>query len=153
MQKAIVVLAALVLGAAGCGGDSGDEGSAAGGGSLTVHLSAQNSSDQSGTATLTAEGEKTRVVIDISSGTATPQPAHVHEGSCADLDPTPKYPLQNVVDGMSTSTVSASLDDLKGKAYAVNVHKSESDLQTYVSCGDIGGSGGGSEDTGGGGGY
>ena len=150
MRKAIVVLAVFVLGAAGCGGDSGDEGSATGGGSVTVQLAAQNDSGESGTATLTAEGEMTRVEVDVSNGTSAPQPAHIHEGSCADLDPTPKYPLQNVVDGMSTSTVDASLDELKDEAFAINVHKSESDLQTYVSCGDIGGSGGGSEESGGG---
>jgi len=147
-----VVLAMLCFVAAGCGGGSDDEGSAAGDGSVTVQLGEQNGSGESGTATLTAEGEKTRVVVDISNGTSAPQPAHIHEGSCADLDPTPKYPLQNVVDGKSTSTVQASLDDLKGQAYAINVHMSESDLMTYVSCGDIGGSGG-STDTGGGNGY
>jgi len=44
------------------------------------------------------------------------------------------------------STVPVSLDALKGEAYAINVHKSESDLKTYVSCGDIGGTGGDSDD-------
>jgi hypothetical protein len=153
VRKAIVVLAILAFSAAGCGGESGDEGLAAGDGSVTVQLAAQNGSGESGTATLTAEGEMTRVEVDVSNGTSAPQPAHIHEGSCADLDPTPKYPLQNVVDGMSTSTVDASLDKLKSEAYAINVHKSESDLQTYVSCGDIGGSGGESKDRGGGNGY
>ena len=142
MQRVILLLALVAIVAAGCGGDDGDEGSAAGDESLTVQLSEQNGSGESGTATFTADGARTRVVIDISNGTSTPQPAHVHEGSCADLNPQPAYPLESVVDGKSTSTVSATLDELKGKAYAVNVHKSDADLQTYVACGDVGGSGG-----------
>jgi len=151
VQKAIVLLAFVALFAAGCGSDSGDDGSAAGDNSVTVQLSEQNGSGESGTATLTAEGDKTRVVVDIANGMSAPQPAHIHEGSCANLNPQPKYPLQNVVNGKSTSTVSASLDDLKNEAYAVNVHKSESDLKTYVSCGDVGGTGSGSDDSGSGG--
>jgi CHRD domain len=150
VQKAIVLIGVVALLAAGCGGD--DEGSASGGGSVTMQLSEQNGSGESGTATLTAEGESTRVEIDISNGTSEPQPAHIHEGSCANLNPTPKYALQNVVDGKSTSTVAASLDDLKSEAYAINVHKSAMELQTYVSCGDIGGSGG-DDSEGGGSGY
>ena len=146
MQRAILFLGVLAFLAAGCGGDGGDEGSAAGDGSVTVQLSEQNGSGESGTATLTADGDKTRVEVDLSNGTSTPQPAHIHEGSCADLNPQPEYPLQNVVDGKSSSTVSASLDDLKSEAYAINVHKSQSDLMTYVSCGDIGGTGGDDDD-------
>jgi hypothetical protein len=147
VQKAIVLLGVLAFLAGGCGGDD-DEGSAAGGGSVTIQLSEQNGSGESGTATLTADGDQTMVEVDISNGTSTPQPAHIHEGSCADLNPQPEYALQNVVNGKSTSTVSASLEDLKSEAYAINVHKSAADLQTYVSCGDIGGSGGDSSEGG-----
>jgi hypothetical protein len=145
VHRGIVLLALVASLAAGCGGGD-DEGTASGDGSVTVQLSEQSGSGESGTATFTAEGEMTRVEIDISNGTSAPQPAHIHEGSCADLDPQPKYPLQNVVDGKSTSEVQAPLEELKAEAYAVNVHKSESDLMTYVSCGDIGGSGSGDED-------
>lgn len=144
-----MLLALIVLMATGCGGDDSDGGSAAGDESVTVQLSEQSGSGESGTATLTAEGDKTTVEIDVSNGTSTPQPAHIHQGSCADLNPQPEYPLENVVDGKSTSTVAASLDDLKGKAYAINLHMSESDLETYVSCGDIGGTGGDSDGAGG----
>jgi hypothetical protein len=31
----------------------------------------------------------------------------------------------------------ASLEDLQGAAFAVNVHMSEADIGTYVACGDI----------------
>ena len=147
MQKAIVFVGVLAVLAAGCGGDD-DDGSAAGGGTVTIQLSEQSGSGESGTATLTADGDRTRVVVDISNGTATPQPAHIHEGSCENLNPQPEYALQNVVNGMSTSTVNATLEDLKSEAYAINVHKSAADLKTYVSCGDIGGKGGDSDEGG-----
>jgi hypothetical protein len=158
MRKLILVLGAAAFLAAGCGGGHDNGGGAAaseGGGenTVTVQLSEQNGSGESGTATLTAQGDSTQVMVDLSNGTSTPQPAHIHEGSCANLDPQPKYALQNVVDGKSTSTVQASLDDLKSEAYAVNVHKSESDVKTYVSCGDIGGTGSGASDDDSGSGY
>ncbi len=148
MQKTIVLLGVLAFLAAGCGGGD-DEGAASGSGTVTVQLSEQNGSSEEGTATLTAAGDKTKVVVDISNGTSTPQPAHIHEGSCAKLNPQPEYALQNVVSGKSTSTVPVSLEDLKSEAYAINVHKSAADLMTYVSCGDIGGSGDDSSDNGG----
>lgn len=106
--------------------------------SLNVPMHAQNKSGETGSARLTAEGaDKTRVEISL-KGTpkGTPQPAHIHEGSCAKLDPKPKYGLENVVDGKSSTVVPAGLDSVKGMA--INVHKSTDDIKTYVSCGDIG---------------
>jgi hypothetical protein len=106
--------------------------------SVTVRLGQQNDSKESGTARLTPEGDKTRVVINLKGAPkGVQQPAHVHDGSCAKLDPKPKYPLQNVVDGKSTSEVPAKLDELMGGNMAINVHKSGEDLKTYVACGDI----------------
>ena len=52
------------------------------------------------------------------------QPAHIHKGSCAKLDPTPAYALADVKDGASTSTVDVKLDDLRHGAFAINVHES-----------------------------
>jgi hypothetical protein len=130
---------------AGCGSDNGSSGSE----EATVDLSEQNGSGESGTATLTAEGDnKTKVVISLDGAPAgTPQPAHIHEGSCANLDPTPKYGLENVVDGKSTTEVDEPLDELRAEDYAINVHKSGTDLKTYVACGDIGSGGGTNTDT------
>jgi hypothetical protein len=70
-------------------------------------------------------------------------PAHIHEGTCAKLNPKPAYPLNNVTQiegGMvatSMTTVEVSLDDLLAEPYAINLHKSDQDVQTYVACGDI----------------
>lgn len=156
---AAAAVAALTLVGAGCGGkESGGSGAATGSGdsakTVTVKLDEQNGSGESGTATLTAEGSSTKVVLELENP-ASPdaQPAHIHPGSCADLDPTPAYPLTNVEGGKSETTVMESLNKLSGGGFAINVHKSEPEVKTYVSCGNIGkekASGGGS---GGGGGY
>lgn len=101
-------------------------------------LGAQNGSGEIGTVTLTAVGDKTRVDVAIANTPAdVVQPAHIHLGSCAKLDPKPKYPLANVVDGVSTTTVDVPLATLLGGGLAVNVHKSTTDIPTYVSCGDL----------------
>jgi hypothetical protein len=89
-------------------------------------------------------------------------PAHVHVGSCAELDPNPAYPLDNIgprltdddempdpedVKGsltanpvmMSETEIDVNLDDLLETAHAINVHASDQDIATYIACGDIGG--------------
>ena len=139
---ALPALALALL--AGCGGDNGG-----GSNEATVDLSEQSTSGESGTATLTAEGDKTKVVISLDNApSGVPQPAHIHKGSCEDLDPTPAYGLENVMDGKSTTEVDEPLDELRDEDYAINVHKSGTDLKTYVACGDIGSGSGSSTDTG-----
>jgi hypothetical protein len=147
LPLAVIALAILV---AGCGsgngngngngnGTGGEDGSGEGAGTLTVRLEEQNASGQSGKASL-AELEKstTQVVIVVSNPPLGTQPAHIHKGSCANLDPQPAYPLQNLVSGTSNSDVPVSLDELQDGEFAINVHKSEAEVETYVACGDIG---------------
>jgi hypothetical protein len=154
---ALLVVSALMFGLTACGGDdngASDTGAAKSGGdgAVKVELGEQNGSGQSGTATLTPMGDgKTQVTIELSNPPADPQPAHIHKGTCAKLDPTPAFPLENVEGGSSETDVEVSLEDLQGAAYAVNVHKSEADAGTYVACGEIGS--GDQASTGGGGGY
>jgi hypothetical protein len=105
--------------------------------SITVKLGPQNSSGESGTATLTKAGDKqTKVVLSVQGGPPDAQPTHIHKGTCSKLDPKPAYPLSPVVGGKSETVVNASLDDL-AKDHAINGHKSAQDLKTYVFCGDI----------------
>lgn len=104
---------------------------------MTVNLAPQNASGEKGTVTLTPQGDKTQVVIKLAGAPSAAQPAHIHDGSCANLDPKPRVPLQNVVDGTSTTTLDMKLADVVGKGGAVNVHKSTADLKTYVACGDL----------------
>jgi hypothetical protein len=109
--------------------------------SVTVQLNAQNGSGESGTATITqVDANSVRVVVNLTGGGAAladPQPAHIHTGTCANLNPAPKYPLTSVVNGKSDTTVKASWDELSKSDFAINVHKSATEAATYVSCGDI----------------
>ncbi|HKE36534.1 MAG TPA: hypothetical protein VKB39_03830 [Candidatus Baltobacteraceae bacterium] len=109
--------------------------------SVTVELKAQNGSGETGTATLTQESGDVKVVVTLKNAPAGPQPAHIHSGTCANLNPAPAYPLESISNGASTSTIKGvTIDELLAKPYAINVHKSTSDLGTYVACGEIKGS-------------
>jgi hypothetical protein len=100
-------------------------------------LNAQNGSGQHGTVALKPRGAKTVVEIHLLNAPSTAQPAHIHSGSCAHLNPVPKYPLTSVVDGISETTVNEPISVLTAGGLAVNVHKSAADLKTYVACGDL----------------
>ena len=103
-----------------------------------VTLMEQNGSGQNGMATLTDMGNgMTMVTLEISNGTTTPQPAHIHAGTCANLDPKPAYPLSSVVNGRSETMVDVNVDDLLAGDFAINVHKSPTEASVYVSCGTI----------------
>ena len=105
---------------------------------VTVKLEPQNSSGESGSATLAKAGDKqTKVTITVTGGPAEAQPTHIHKGTCANLDPKPAFPLSPVTGGKSETVVNASMEDLEKGGYAINGHKSAQDLKTYVFCGDI----------------
>jgi hypothetical protein len=108
---------------------------------LTIKIEAQNDSGESGTATLTPEDGKTKVVIELKNTPAgVAQPAHIHLGTCAKLDKAPKWKLEPVKDGKSTTIVPVSLATIMKDKTAINVHKSAAEIQHYVACGDITGS-------------
>jgi hypothetical protein len=106
----------------------------------TVILLEQNKLGQSGTAVIapTKDG-KVQVSLTMKGGNFTsPQPAHIHVGSC----PNPgavKYPLTNVVNGKSETTLNVTMDDLlkSSDKLAVNVHKSAQESSVYTACGDV----------------
>jgi Cu/Zn superoxide dismutase len=136
LAGAVFLLGAMASGAVLA--QSSDENSSRGGKSVQVPLKPQSNSGERGTVKLTPMGDKTKVEVSLRGepkGIA--QPAHIHEGTCAQLDPKPKYPLNNIVDGKSTTEVPAKLDELTGGSLAVNVHKSGDDIKTYVACGDL----------------
>ena len=106
--------------------------------SLTIPIKAQNGSGENGTATLTAMGAQTRIVIALKGEPAAGnQPAHVHLGSCAKLNPVPKYPLKNVIGGASNSVIAVPFAALTAGGMAINVHKAATAINVYVACGDI----------------
>jgi hypothetical protein len=105
--------------------------------SRTFKLSPQNGSGESGTATLTQHGGSLMVKLALTGGTGS-QPAHIHKGTCAKLNPKPAYPLTTVADGTSSTSIkSVTLAQLMKGTYAINVHKSTTDIKTYVACGDL----------------
>lgn len=103
--------------------------------SVTITLSEQNDSGQTGTAVLTSEGAGTRVVLTLSNAPG-PHPAHIHAGSC----PTPGavvFPLTSVTNGTSQTMVAASIADILSAPHAINVHKSPQEIPVYTACGNL----------------
>ena len=138
----ILVMTLAVLALAACGGGGNDEGGGgdetnSGADDITITLDEVAGSGQTGTATLAADGTVTNVLIVIEGGSSGTQPAHIHEGTCEQLNPEPAYGLNEVQNDFSDSTVEVPLDTLIAGEYAINLHVSPADLETYTSCGNI----------------
>lgn len=104
---------------------------------ITVQLTPQRNSGESGTAVLTDAGPKTKVVVEIKGAPAgVGQPLHVHKGTCAKLDAKPAFGLTTLTGGKSETTIDVPIGDLR-KGYAINGHKSAQEASTYVFCGNI----------------
>lgn len=106
---------------------------------LNINMGAMNNSRQDGSASVADKGKGVEVKVTVfNEPKGASEPAHIHKGTCKNLDPAPWKPLKNVVNGASTTEIPGlTVADLKKGTYAVNVHKSASDLKTYVSCGDL----------------
>lgn len=109
----------------------------------------------SGASAVLAQDEQPSDVPDIA------HPAHIHTGTCEDLDPNPAQPLNDIVpyandedsdmdnspQGVLTAPimlrsetdVEMSLEDLLAEPHAINVHQSTEQIENYVACGNIGG--------------
>ena len=78
--------------------------------STVVQLRTLNDSGVTGTVTLVDTGDgRTQVQVRVDPSDNLDMPAHIHPGSCDNLIPQPKHPLENVVNGTSTTIVRASL--------------------------------------------
>ena len=98
-------------------------------------LDGMNGSGQSGVMRLTAKGQKTEVVIDVTPGGAgVAQPVHIHQGTCDALGGV-EYPLTAVNDGISVTTVDVTVADLLAGGFAINAHESGANAGNYVACG------------------
>jgi hypothetical protein len=104
-----------------------------------VNLDAQNRSGQSGQAWIKNVPGGIWVKVQVKNEPrGASEPVHIHKGTCSALNPAPWKPLNNVVNGVSVTTVrGVSVADIKRGKYAINVHKSASDLMHYVSCGSL----------------
>ena len=104
---------------------------------VSVEFKALINSGESGKATLTAMDDKTKVVIELMGAPeGVGQPVHIHHGTCEKLG-APAYPLEAAMNGKSETTIDAKLSDITAGDFAINVHKSEKEISTYVACGDI----------------
>jgi len=106
---------------------------------LNINMGPQNGSKQNGTATVKDVSGGVWVKVSVmNEPKGASEPAHIHQGTCAKLNPSPWRSLNNVVNGTSTTTVKGiTVAQLKKAHYAINVHKSAAQLTVYVSCGDL----------------
>ncbi len=78
-----------------------------------------------------------RVEIRVTGADAGPQPAHIHGGSCTQLDPAPRFSLTSVANGVSITDVEGTLQQVTAAPHAIHMHKSPEELPIYVACADI----------------
>jgi hypothetical protein len=139
MRRTGFAVAALLVAFAlpGCGGGEEDAAAGSDDDALTLTLAEQAGSGQSGTATLTADGdERTRVVVELSNPPAPAQPSHVHSGTCDDIGSVVE-PLESVEGGNAESVVPMSLKELQRGGLIVHAHKSEAESKVSVACAEI----------------
>ena len=106
--------------------------------SRTVDLTTLNDSGVTGSAVLSDLGDgTTRVEVDVDAAGHPDMPAHIHPGTCVNLVPQPRYPLQNVIDGISMTVVEVTLEELFAGELALNLHFSSDDFGTYTACADL----------------
>ena len=93
---------------------------------------------QSGSATLTASGSMTEVILDLSAGALQAELVHIHTGQCGDTLGGVAHPLASFVggSGSSVTTVDAPLDSLRTGDFAINAHKKD-EPGVYTACGNI----------------
>ena len=112
--------------------------------STMISMVAQNNSGLNAEYQLIAVGSpsgistQTRVTLTVDNALQRVlMPAHIHSGTCANLGAI-KYSLFNVVDGLSATTIDASILQLKlNLPLAINIHKSAAESGVYVACADL----------------
>jgi hypothetical protein len=114
----------------------------------TVQLDPENDSGVSGTATLTANGNQTKIDIAL-VGSEAGYEGHTFDSSCDDhQSATAFYGIEPVDEnGKSTSVVDLPFDELTNGEYYIHIHRPAGERGEGVACGhvqSISGTGGGS---------
>jgi len=105
---------------------------------LKIKLYAQNRPGETGTATFEQVSGGVKIVIKMAGGQNGTQRVHIHTGTCAKLNPIPKFTLTDIVHGSSTTTISGiTLGDLLKGRYVIDIHESSADTTRYVACAAI----------------
>ena len=101
---------------------------------LNLTLGPGRDATQAGKVTIQDMGASVKVTLDMTPGTAgTPQPAHIHVGLCPGVGAV-KYPLTNIVNGKSETTIATSIAELGSTQYAINTHLSATEAGKYTAC-------------------
>ncbi len=90
-----------------------------------------------GSVTFTAIGQKTAVTISVNPAGNPDMPAHIHPGNCSKMTPQPRFPLESVQDGTSSTVVPATIDELFAGDLTLNTHESNEDMKTSTACVDL----------------
>lgn len=99
---------------------------------------------------------------DAETTTGPAYPAHIHAGTCDDLEPNPLEGLNDVTPWINEDTddesanehqgvltapevnrsetdVELPLEDILAQPHSINVHESADNIENYIACGEIGG--------------
>lgn len=103
---------------------------------LVVKLKPKNGSGVSGTATVTALGERVRVVVKLNKPVRGRLPGHIHKGRCKiEFNLNVQSGLNDIVRGKSVTVLQfTSMATLRAGAYSVHVHAPTLEV---IACGDI----------------
>ena len=106
---------------------------------VVMSLNPEAAPGQTGTATLTAEGSSTRIILEVTprSPEDEPQPVHIHFGTCGPNLGSVHYPLEDVSQGKSETLVEALLTSLQDGNHVINLHKSYDEIRVYTACESI----------------
>ncbi|MEO6349961.1 MAG: hypothetical protein ABIP53_04845 [Candidatus Limnocylindrales bacterium] len=106
--------------------------------SANITLDTLNGSGVAGAARIEEEdGGVVKVTIEVTPNGNLKMPAHIHVGQCGATLGDVKYPLSDVDNGRSETVVSVKFADLETGGFAINLHKSADDIETYTACGNI----------------
>ena len=118
--------------------------------SLTGPINELNGSGQSGRYSMTASGDQTLVLIEVTPAPDAdnePQPIHIHFGQCGeglgphafvrDITRLPAGLATGVEGGRLEAVQDVDLADLVDGNHSVNMHRSYPHMSRYVACGDI----------------
>ena len=84
-----------------------------------------------------ASSGQSRVEVRVDGAGVGPLPIHIHDGTCADLNPVPKIPLTNVVAGTSTTELDVTPAQLMAQPHAIFLHRSPEEIAVFVACANI----------------
>jgi hypothetical protein len=144
MRFAVVLLAGLTLAACSArGGEDDDVSLSDMFGDWSSELEARNNSGVRGTGGVqsVAAGAAARVTIrGATSGSH--HPWHIHRGTCSTGgaivgDPNAYTPLHVGADGTATSTATIGVALNEEERYHINIHRSPSEMNVIISCGDL----------------